>query len=123
MIGWEKKKNSGPFWTNRLTKFNIKKILDFLTQSSNSEWMKELNKYKLSVIKSLFSDYKCVFLNGNNYSANMLSNKVEIHDVVELTLIDRNINLKNEKIELSTDLLFQNQLNDPQGSRTLTRLV
>jgi surface carbohydrate biosynthesis protein len=45
-----KKKNSGPFWTNRLTKFNIKKILDFLTQSSNSEWMKELNKYKSNLI-------------------------------------------------------------------------
>jgi len=45
-----KKKKIGPFWTNRLTKLDIKKILDFLTQSSHFEWMKELNKYKSNLI-------------------------------------------------------------------------
>ena len=44
------KKNSGPFWTNKLTKVNIKKILDFLRHSNDSEWIKELNKYKSNLI-------------------------------------------------------------------------
>ena len=44
------KKNSGPFWTNKLTKANIKKILDFLRQSNDYEWIKELNKYKSNLI-------------------------------------------------------------------------
>jgi surface carbohydrate biosynthesis protein len=45
-----KRKKSGPFWTNKLTKNNIKNVLDFLIRSTDAQWIEKLNKYKSNLM-------------------------------------------------------------------------
>ena len=51
MIGFKKKKNKGPFWTNSICESEIKRVLDYLKKISKNEWHKMLIKYKLNLLK------------------------------------------------------------------------
>jgi len=83
------------------------------------------NQEKIRMLKELFFNYFCVNMNGNNFSANMMSKFIEVHDTIELTLIKKTTKLTYQNTTTEDNKLFlvKNHPNDVHGRQTYTSRI
>ena len=84
-----------------------------------------VNQKKTRMLKELFFNYFCVNINGNNFSANMMSKFIEVHDTIELTLIKKTAKFSYQIISTEGNklLLVKNHPNDVHGRQTHTSRI
>lgn len=77
------------------------------------------NRDRIEKLQLLLKHYECIYINGNNYSADLKSKYVNIHDIVELTLIKKDLlSVKNKKYLKTYSKI--NHLNNKIGATTYT---
>lgn len=93
----------------------------------NLRWENDSKKnyLKLQKLETLFTIYKCVYINGNNFSANMVSKFVDLHDIVEFTLVREELFVKMARKTFSKQKEFEsaNNPNSINRPKTITRRV